>query len=341
MLGSLLFFALGLLLIPYKTILQLLTGILLMIGVACTHEIPVVLTPVDLDPEVTLTASEKFRVVFLADTHIIGPNYTCCENSPRDTLSLYHTQDRLLRAQQQINRLRPQPDFAVVLGDVVHDAYPEEAPLEAEYYLTHETAMGNAAKIFQGFDMPVYFLWGNHDYNVPRIPQPFSHQLFQTFFQADPYTAIDHKGWKFILANSELGPTWDPNSSLYNRSLASYGREQLAWIDTELSEGKPTVLLFHYPLLQGVTQRYEDPAGFYPDLPTLVATHPNRAVFALSGHLHHWLNFFDRFGVPHWVIGATRYDADNFWVVEFDQRSYRILNDNKAHWGRKTADAIG
>ncbi len=281
----------------------------------------------ETDPQ----ASSKFRVVFLADTHIIGPNYECCESNTLDTESIFLTRDRLLQARDAINLIRPRPDFAIVLGDVLHDAYFKDAPLDPDFYRNQETAFSVAADIFNGFAMPVYPILGNHDYKVPAIPQEFTDQLFRKFFGTEPYYSIDHKGWKFILANSEYGPTWDPESELYDRGVASYGSEQLAWIERELQQGLPTTLLFHYTLLPGVTSYDENPGG---GLPGLISNYADTIKFTLCGHTHRWINFFNLFTVPHIIIGATRYDPDNFWLIEFDsqQGTYEILDYDKANW---------
>lgn len=297
----------------------------------------------DVDPELTTDLQDqqdRFRVVLIADTHIIGPNYDCCESNNRDTQSIYRTEDRLRKTRDQINRIRPRPDFVILLGDVFHDGYLKDAPEDVEYYLGQDTAMGRAADLLKGFEMPVYPLWGNHDYSVPRVSREFSQQIFKAFFDRDPYYSFDHKGWRFILANSQLGPTWDPNDPLYDKGRASYGRKQLRWIDRQLSGGLPSVVFFHYPLLKIVTQYNEAPWSRFKDLPSVLADHKETVKLTLSGHMHHWLHFSDRFDVPHMIIGATRYDQDNFWLIEFDsqQGTYEILDKQKANWARKTAE---
>ncbi len=316
----------------------------LVLTVGCSSRSPVAVDPgapatTVLSTESVQTAEpqagepEPFRVVVMADSHIIGPNYECCESNNLDTESIFMTEERLLHARNTINQISPPPDFGVLLGDVFHDGYPDDAPLDVDYYRNNDTAPRRAAEILKGFNMPIYPLWGNHDYKVPKIPQAFSDQLFQELFEVEPYYSIDHKGWKFILANSEYGPTWDPDSDLYNKKLASYGRTQLEWMDRELSEGKPSVLLFHYTLLPGVTSRNEDPSGNPTDLPALIRDHSDTLKLALCGHTHRWLNFFNLFGVQHYIIGATRYDQDNFWLIEFyPDGVYRILDYNKAKW---------
>ena len=44
----------------------------------------------------TPAGPSTFRAVFMTDTHIIGPQYTCCsENSPADNSSIVKTVERL------------------------------------------------------------------------------------------------------------------------------------------------------------------------------------------------------------------------------------------------------
>jgi len=61
---------------------------------------------------------------------------------------------------------------------------------------------------------------------------------------------------------------------------------------------------------------------------------------SVVGHTHRFLDFGDAYPFPHLVVGATRYDADNFWVVEFDPagRSYRILDYDKGRRGVPCSD---
>ena len=52
------------------------------------------------------------------------------------------------------------------------------------------------------------------------------------------------------------------------------------------------------------------------------------------------LDFGDAYGFPHVIIPSTRYDTDNFWVVEFDPagHSYRILDGDKSHRASTCSD---
>ena len=66
---------------------------------------------------------KSFRAVFIADTHVVGPQYECCsESEGLDNDSIMQTQDRLIAVREQINAIVPPPDMVFVLGDVVHNA---------------------------------------------------------------------------------------------------------------------------------------------------------------------------------------------------------------------------
>ena len=172
------------------------------------------------------------RVVFIADPHVIGPQYTCCsESDGADNASIMQTSDRLARARDRINAIEPPADLVFVLGDVLHDAHRSHDP---DWYDSEDNALPIAADLLGGFDAPVHILWGNHDYEVncsgETFEREFSHALFARFFGADPYGVVDAGGWRFVMLNSQLGPTWDVDSEQCSTSLGSFGVEQLAWL---------------------------------------------------------------------------------------------------------------
>ncbi len=286
-------------------------------------------------------SSPTFRVVFIADTHVIGPQYACCsESEGLDNDSIMQTPDRLAQVRDAVNALDPQPDLVFVLGDVVHDAHVFEA---AEDYASDETGWSRAADLLDGFDAPVHLVWGNHDYDVScdtgreQFERTFTHGLFERFFATEPTGYVDHEGWRFILANSQLGPTWTPGDPLCNTSLASYGREQLSWIDGLLSDGMPTMVMAHYYM--AVTESEEDPEGPFAGLPAVLEAHTNMKLF-LAGHMHRWVDGREGSAFPQVILGATRYDTDNFWLFEFEKNvdKYAIIDETKPRWYTTCAD---
>lgn len=269
-----------------------------------------------------------FRVALLADPHVIASDYVCCENGDLDTESIYLTSQRLIAAQDKLAAIDPRPELALIAGDVFHQNYKHPAVAD---YLDRETAAGNAADLLDRFVMPAYPAWGNHDYEVPAFSREFSHELFRELFGRAPYEAVVHRGWKFILANSQLGPTWDTESPDYDTSMGSLGADQLAWIDAELEEGLPTFILLHHALF--LVKDGEVEAA--PDLAALIDKHHDVVQAVFVGHTHRWIDLSDGLGLPHLILGATRYDEDNFLVAELtaDSPDWRLLDLDKAVWG--------
>lgn len=280
----------------------------------------------------TAVPEGKFRILILADTHIIGPQYDGDEDK------IYTTEENARLVAQTVNDIQPQPDFGVLLGDVFHDGYhkPDGEEASVEWYKNNTTAVSISAEVLSTFDTTVYPVWGNHDYELDdEYGTDFAHQLFEEFFDHKPYYSLDHEGWKFILANGQLG----------SKGNGSYGAAQLAWIDEQLAEGKPTMLFTHYMLMDNqietVTHHDEEPDGPIKDLYQLVEKYKTdnlKSIFC--GHTH---RFWDVTGVTgldvgapesfkHYVVGATRFGTNNFWIVEFDSEggSYEILDEAKA-----------
>jgi len=289
-------------------------------------------------PTDTGTPPDTFRVVFVADTHVIGPQYTePSENGELDNASIMKTPERLQGTVDRINAMDPQPSAVFVLGDVVHDSYHGD---DLGWFADNETGFSRAADLLGQLSAPIYPLWGNHDYELSCSGEgwsrDFSAKLFQQTFDTDPYFSVDIEGWRFIAANSMLGPTWEPGHELCDTGNASYGREQLAWMDALLDEGLPTVWMAHY-MLPVITQKNEDPEGPSADVLEVLEGHDNTRL-ALVGHTHRWLDFSETYPFPHYVVAATRYDDDNFWVVEFSQDAWRIADLDKSQWFTTCAD---
>lgn len=277
------------------------------------------------------TSLDSFRIVLISDTHVTGPQYVCCtENGDMDNSSIQHTEERLNRVVDSINAIDPPPDLVVITGDVMHNPYYS---LDPSWYATTESAWTITPRILARLNMPVYPAWGNHDYDIecasrPRIERDISHQLFRDHYDVDPYYAVDHNGWRFLLGNSMLGATWDyTNAETCNTEVGSYGAEQLSWVDAQLADGLPTLFFSHYPEAQ--TAMLEVPGSAAPDIMTVLGAHEN-LVAHFAGHDHRFLEFQNT-AYPQFMVSGTRYDADNYWLIELDENGgYRILDRDKS-----------
>lgn len=279
-----------------------------------------------------------FRAVFMTDTHIIGPQYTCChENGDNDNISIEKTVARLNQVRDSVNAITPAPSMVFISGDVVHAAHVSRDPA---YYRTTPNAYSIARDIFATFKMPVYMVMGNHDYEVDcgssdTYDRQFSEDRFKEFLGQPPYQAIDFGGWKFMMINSQRGTTFDAAGAHCDTETASVGPEQMTWAAAQLAEGKPTLVMSHYMrILYGDVEE-----GQYVSFPLLLDASPNVKAF-FAGHSHRWIDM-TRFnnGVPHRVLGGTRYDANNFWLVEFDSAGgMRILDEDKEIQGSSCAN---
>lgn len=280
-------------------------------------------------------AAEPWRFVAMADTHLIDDLYTGPEGSELDTESIFLTRERLEDARGRINGYDPLPEAVFVAGDFIHN-YPSD---EWDFYLEHQTRWDVAAEIAAGFAMPVWPGLGNHDYDVPDIPRDFTHALFLEKLGIEPYYAVDIAGWRFLHVNNFLGETWDPGSEHYDRGAGSLGFEQLDWLEGQLAEGLPTVVFLHFPLFQLALEE-PDAGALREGLEAVLGAHADSVRMVFSGHVHLWMDFAERHGVPHMVLASTRYDGDSYAVFEVDPATDRLtwLNEDCTEWGSRYAD---
>lgn len=278
------------------------------------------------------------RIVVIADTHVIGPQYvTPSESNEADNTSIFLANDRLRALRDRIHAMRPLPDAVFVLGDVLHDAHHDPS---LAWYEAHESAFSVARDLFASFEMPVHVVMGNHDYETscdhPAYPRDFSEELFRRFFGIEPYYEVTYGGVNLYMLNGQQGRTWDPADPACNTTFASYGEAQLRWLDRALEDGKPSILMSHYMGILWNRHEVEDPA--LSDLATVIDAHPNVSMF-LAGHTHRWLDFTDLYGYEHYVVGPSRYDDDNFWLIELggENGPVEILDREKAGWSTSCA----
>lgn len=306
------------------------------------------------------TTASPFRVAFISDTHVLAPQYVCCsESDGRDNESIIKTADRLRRVVEELNAIDPAPEAVFILGDLMHAPYWSS---EATRYQTEDNAFAQAREILAGLRIPYHIVWGNHDYEVEcgeqsasvsgtadhlvNVEREFSAELFESFFGQPLFQAVEIQGWRFVLGNGMLGSTGDWAHPDGSTSFASYGPEQLAFIDEQLALGQPSFFLTHHGIF--VTRSNEQPEDpDRADPATILARHDNVELM-MAGHTHRWIDAGEANAFPHIVIAATRYDVDNFWLVELDPAEqvdttddgagYRVLDYDKAKWSTTCAD---
>jgi hypothetical protein len=268
----------------------------------------------------------RFYIALIADPHIIDDFYVKgSENGVEDNESILVTTPRLIAARDLINSLSPRIEQVFLLGDYFHN-YPST---DYDFYFKNKTRLDNAKAITDGFRMPVHVGFGNHDYDVRRVPREMSHRLFKAKFNTEPYWTFDYKGYRFVHLNNFIGSTQDNKSADFNPGIGSLGEEQLHWFEAQLAERKPTFVFVHYPLLAVVPSEFHD-YGLHP----LLRKYQDTIQLTVSGHLHKWIDFAHTYGPQHYVMAATRYDPNAYMLLEIDpdRGSWRFLNSDLVEW---------
>jgi len=289
-----------------KTLVTLLVGAFLGILAGCAPEAagPSATTP--LVPAEEPAGGRYTYITVIADTHV----------EEADGSAANH-----LRALgQNLVALPYDPEGVFVLGDVTYEI---DYTTWEEYEADPADGFDVAQQIFETFPAPVWPLIGNHDLDVGDLPQDLTHRLFKKHFGTDPYYAVDLGTWKILVLDNFKGPTLDLSSPEYDYDSGSLGAEQTAWMESQLSDGRPAVLMLHFPLF------------IMPGLPEVLARHTDTIRLVISGHSHTWINLSDNYSVPHLVVGGALFDADSFLILQLDNvlKTWRILNWSDFHWG--------
>jgi hypothetical protein len=272
------------------------------------------------------TGGRRFYIALIADTHIIDDFYVKgSENGVEDNESILVTTPRLIAARDLINSLSPAIEQVFLLGDYFHN-YPST---DYDFYFKNKTRLDNAKAITDGFRMPVHIGFGNHDYDVKRVPREMSHRLFKAKFNTDPYWVLDYKGYKFVHLNNFLGSTQDNQSADFNPGNGSLGEEQLHWFEAQLAERKPTFVFVHYPLMSIQATEFRN-YGLHP----LLRKYQDTIQLVVTGHVHKWIDFAHTYGPQHYIMAATRYDPNAYMLLEIDpdRGSWRFLNADLVEW---------
>ena len=170
---------------------------------------------------------------------------------------------------ESVNRIAPA--FAVVCGDMVHDAENQEQVDE----LFRISATLDA-------DIPLHFVAGNHD--VGEAPTSDSLALYRERFGADNYS-FEHGGCHFAVINSSLA--YDPSNA------PNEWRRAKEFLADDLSEAKRRgaqhiILFTHHPLFAKSADEAGDgwcvPPERRDELLAILRDCGAAAVFA--GHMH-------------------------------------------------------
>jgi hypothetical protein len=269
---------------------------------------------------------DKFYFALVADTHIIDEFYVKgSENGVEDNESILVTTPRFTAARDLINSLDPVIEQVFLIGDFFHN-YPST---DYDFYFQNKTRLDNAKVIADGFKMPVHLGFGNHDYDVHRVPREMSHRLFAAKFNAKPYSVVDYKGYKFVHLNNFLGSTQDRDSKDFNPNIGSLGEEQLQWFEAQMQQRRPTFVFIHYPLLSVQATEFGD-FGLHP----LLRKYQDTIQLVVCGHVHKWVDFAHTYGPQHYIMAATRYDPNAYMLMEVDTRhkTWRFLNADLVEW---------
>lgn len=285
-------------------------------------------------PPLDCTQANCWQFAVLSDTHVIDEWYTGPESNALDTSSILMANERLRLARDRINTLSEGGaiDLAVLAGDVIH----EYASANPSFFLSDPTAsmasFALAHDLLSGFAIPVHVALGNHDYDVPDVPRETTHDLFRQIFGVEPYYAIDHRGLRFLMLNSQLGDTWDAASPRFDTGTGSLGAEQLAWVEEQLADGVPSILVLHHQPF--VLARDEVPGATHPDLFSIMAAYPDQIRLVISGHMHRWWSYGTEYGALEITMGSTRYDEDAFLIFRVDERTgeIEVVNGDTPVW---------
>ncbi|PSC72992.1 metallophosphoesterase [Micractinium conductrix] len=283
-------------------------------------------------------AEGTVRVVVLSDTHLAGPEYPLfSETGQLDNTAITRTQQRFWRAVHAANAVRPPASLALFAGDVVHNGIKYLATLGlnhtgmARLFAEPVNGFSVAAALLSRLRMPRLYAWGNHD-SLTKCGQPAASagrallaRVYRHYFggAAKLYSSVNLGPWKVVSLNSMLGPTWDPTSEHCNTLLSSYGEEQLRWLDGQLAEGRPTVVVTHFPLTTSVLGEVET-RHRWRDLASVLSAHSNVRL-ALSGHFHKGFDWQGLYPFPAAVLPAIRYNPQSFQVLD-------LLPDGSWEW---------
>lgn len=174
-----------------------------------------------------------------------------------------HDMKTFKQAVAQINNIHP--DFAIICGDLVHNA--------------SDSSYTDFLEIMQTLEVPCHLASGNHD--VGNEPNDTTLNYYRETIGKDYYD-FQNKGYSFLVTNTQL---WKVN-------VTNESAKHDAWFEETLEKQKannlPVFVIGHYPLY---LKNPEEEENYYNIPPQkreslLAAFKENNVVAYLSGHTH-------------------------------------------------------
>ena len=227
---------------------------------------------------------------------------------------------RLTELINQINSDRyPGVKFGVVTGDVVSRVYSDYTPENPD---TSDSRLRRAVTLLNQLEIPYYLVMGNHDYKIgpdrdsdgyfPESEILQMESIWKRETERAPYYVFEHSGWRFIVLNSFRGRH-------LNRH---FDDEQLDWLQSLLTDDKPTLLFSHFPIKTDHFRIWCKPKDLIkpdnePRFFNILKENKHQIKGIFVGHGHRWVkdrlydtipvfetdSFADSDGLPFRVIG--------------------------------------
>ncbi len=191
----------------------------------------------------------------ISDPHLAGWG--------KKTFGVAPMAENLARCVAHINQLNPQPDLALVTGDIANDGLQE--------------AYEQAAGILGQLRCPFYVIPGNHD-DRARLMATFGEQSCPSASQTFVNYVIEGHDLRLITVDSVI--VGAPGGEIC--------ADRAAWLDARLNEAKtqPTVIFMHHPPVNfGVPETDIDGFIGAERLGDMVEKHAN-VERILCGHIH-------------------------------------------------------
>lgn len=261
-------------------------------------------------PTRTFVESPNFKALVLSDTHISS-----------DTSKT----NRLQRLVNKINASYfPGVELVFVTGDVVSSVFGKYTPENPD---TSDNRLRRAVSVLRQLKIPFYLAMGNHDHKIgnfrdsdaawpeAEIKAMWKNWQAQTGFE--PYYAVTHRGWKFLILNSMGG----------RHKNKHFDARQVRWLARELEENLPVVLFFHHPIQTDHFRLWCKPKDLGtpktdPQFYALLKKYRDRIKGIFVGHGHMFIS--DRL---YGTIGVYETDSfgegtdTSFYVASFETRT--------------------